>query len=411
MTEAKSQINSWNAICLDTHPPEDSRIGRYLQHMVQSGVEVYRLNFNFFSPQARGAASTSMHGEKDARIDLFDQFNAHGGILKRAFNSRFLLGGALVLEAERALKNLGLDAEEPAVVHAHDPILLPLAANLAKAHKNWRVVYDRHELYEDSHTDRGINVATALEKIAKKHISGVVVVSDEHIEVTARRFPAAGVVSVPNYPSIRDYDKKIIEEKIKSLDNDTKVVISYIGSLDNSFDRDIDLMLKIGEQAAASEKARFLIGGRVADTKLEKKLQTLAQKFPEDFSFLGYVPRNRTVELTACSHIGLYLMKPDTCYWVKCSPNKVFEYLICGVVPVIRADVDRAEDISTSSLLFDRNAKGDEIVDEVMSLILDKERLKFMMKSAREQSKNFTFESVAGRYTEIYRTIMNRKTE
>jgi glycosyltransferase involved in cell wall biosynthesis len=406
MVKTTSKTNELNAICLDTHPSEDSRIGRYLQHMIQSEVEVYRLNFNFYSEQARDATLPSMHGEKCARIDFFDQFNAHGGILKRALNSRCLLGGALVLEAERAFKVMGLDARRPTVIHCHDPILLPLAANLAKAHRNWRLVYDRHELYEDSHTDSGVNVATALEKISRKRISGVVVVSDEHIDVTRRRFPGADVVSVPNYPSAKDYDENIINYKINSLDDDTKVVISYIGSLDNSFDRDIDLMLRIGEEAAATGRARFLIGGRANDARIEQRMRGLSRKFPDDFSFLGYVQRKRTVELTARSHIGLYLMKPDTCYWVKCSPNKVFEYLICGTVPVIRADVDRAREISSSSLLFDRNAGDDEIVDKVLSLISDKERLKFMMKSTREQSKNFTLESVAGRYTEIYRTVM-----
>jgi glycosyltransferase involved in cell wall biosynthesis len=405
MVKTISQTDELNAICLDTHPPEDSRIGRYLQHMAQSKVQAFRLNFNFYSSQARGAAMISMHGEKCARIDLFDQFNSHVGILKRVCNSRYLLGGALARKAEGALKDLGLDAFKPSVLHCHDPILLPLAANLAKIHPNLRLVYDRHELYEDSHTDQGINVATALEKIARRQISGVVVVSDEHIDATKRRFPGAAVASVPNYPSIEDYNENIIEKKINFLDDD-KVIISYIGSMDNSFDRDIDLMLRIGEEAAASGKARFLIGGNVNDANIEQRMRGLSRKFPDDFSFLGYVPRKRTVELTARSHIGLYLMKPDTCYWVKCSPNKVFEYLICGTVPVIRADVDRAREISSSSLLFDRNAGEDEIVDRVLSLISDKERLKFMMRSTREQSKNFTFESAAGRYTEIYRTVM-----
>ncbi|MGV8175950.1 MAG: glycosyltransferase family protein [Methanothrix sp.] len=410
MTKAISELSSWNAICLDTHPPEDSRIGRYLQHMLESGMETFRLNFNFYSPEASGSP-VSMRGEKCARIDLFDQFNAHEGILKRICNTRYLLGSALVRLAEGELINLGLDARRSTVIHCHDPILLPLAANLAKAHRSWRLVYDRHELYEDSHTDSGVNVATALEKIARKHISGVVVVSDEHIDVTRRRFPGAEVVSVPNYPSIKDYDENIIEDKINSLDDDTKAVISYIGSLDNSFDRDIDLMLRIGAEAAASGKARFLIGGRANDAGIEQRMRDLSRKFPDDFSFQGYVPRKRTVELTAASHIGLYLMKPETCYWVKCSPNKVFEYLICGTVPVIRADVDRADEISQSALLFDRNAGADEIVDEVMSLISDRERLRSMMRRAREQSRNFTFESVAGRYTEIYRAVMKGAKE
>lgn len=403
-------INAWNAICLDTHPSEDSRIGRYLQHMLERGIETFRLNFNFYSPEASGSP-VSMRGEKSARIDLFDQFNAHDGILKRVCNTRYLLGSALVHLAEEELVNLGLDARRPTVIHCHDPILLPLAANLAKAHGNWRLVYDRHEIYEDSHTDSGVNVATALERISRRYISGVVVVSDYHVEDTKIRFPGSVVVSVPNYPSVIDYNHDFINEKINSLKEDTKLIISYIGSLDNRFDRDVDLMLRIGVEAMNLRKAAFLIGGHVSDLNLEKKLNDITHRFSDSFRFLGYVPHKKTIEFTARSHVGLLFVKPDTRYWVKTSPNKVFEYLICGTVPVIRADVDRADEISQSALLFDRNAGADEIVDEVMSLISDRERLRSMMRSARDQSKDFTFESVAGRYTEIYRAVMNGAKE
>jgi len=261
--------------------------GRYLQYILQSRMQAFRLNFNFLFHRCSWILPVPHARGKSTRIDLFDQFNSHEGIVKRICNSRFLLGGALVRVAERALRGLGLDASKPTVIHCHDPILLPLAVNLAKAHRNWRVIYDRHELYEDSHNDSGVNLATALERVSKRQISGVVVVSDDHIKATRRRFPDAEVVCVPNYPSIKDYDEGIIERKIRSLDNDTQVVISYIGSLDNCFDRDIDLMLKIGEHAAASGRARFLIGGRVMDVNIEKKLQDLAQKFPDSFQLSG----------------------------------------------------------------------------------------------------------------------------
>ncbi len=395
-----------NVVVLDSHPPQDSRIWRHLQYMVRNGMNVFRLNFNFYGD--RNDTISSLYGEIYKRIDLFDQFNSHSGIIRTLFNAKSLMGKKLTQETEMALRELGLDSSQPTVIHVHDPMILPLAVNLVKSHKERKIVYDRHELYEYSKKHYCINNDTTLETISKDYISGVVVVSDDHIAPTKKRFPGAMVVSVPNYPYKKDYDQKVIENKIYSSCEDTDVFISYIGSLDHNYDRDIDLMLKIGAEAASSGKAKFQIGGRVLDAVLEKQLHDLSEQFGERVSFLGYVPREKSIEVTAKSHIGLYLIKPNTTYWVRCSPNKIFEYLICGVVPVIRADVEYAEDLSKCALLFDRNASQDLVIDEVMKLISDKERLKKMMKSARELSPKFTFDNVADRYIEIYRSIIKK---
>jgi len=369
-------------------------------------MNVFRLNFNFYGD--RNDKISSYYGEIYKRIDLFDQFNSHSGIIRTVFNAKSLVGNKLAQETEKVLDELGLDSSQPTVIHVHDPLILPLAANLVKFHKARKIVYDRHELYEYSKKQYYINNATALETISKDYISGVVVVSDNHIASTKKRFPGAMVASVPNYPYIKDYDQKVIENKISSFHEDTYVNISYIGSLDNNYDRDIDLILKIGVEAASSGKAKFQIGGRVLNIGLEKQLNDLTEQFGEQVSFLGYTSREKTIEVTAKSHIGLLLIKPDTTYWVRTSPNKIFEYLICGVVPVIRADVEYAEDLSKCALLFERNASQDLVIDEVMKLISDKERLKRMMEDAKDLSAKFTFDNVADRYIEIYRSIIKK---
>lgn len=101
--------------------------------------------------------------------------------------------------------------------------------------------------------------------------------------------------------------------------------------------------------------------------------------------------------------MGFFLLKPF--YWVKCSPNKVFEYLICGVVPVIRANIDHEETLSPCSLIFDQSYSDDEIVNDVLNVIKNKDVMLHKMVKARELSEKFTWEKVAPQYIEAYNSL------
>ncbi|MCJ7445377.1 MAG: glycosyltransferase family 4 protein [Methanotrichaceae archaeon] len=396
-----------NVLVLDSHSIEDSRIGRHLRYLIGNSFDVYRVNYNFYDSVSREWDCSSRYGEACSGLDLFYIFNKNKGIKRRILNTSYLMGKAIVSKTEKTINELGLNLFKPTIVHVHDPILLPVASNLVKRHYGWKLVYDRHELYESSHKDCGINVARALEQLSIRQISAVVIVSNEHLSKTRQLFPKAIIVPVPNYPSIYDYNEKTIMDKINSLNQYTDIVISYIGSLDKNFDRDIDLMIRIGQEAVESFGSRFLLGGRILDAKLETKVREFSSKYSGKFCFLGYVQREETIELTTRSHLGLYLMKPDSCYWVKCSPNKVFEYLICGTVPIIRADIERKDEMAKCALLFDRSTSNDEVLEYILKLIADRQRLKKMMMNAKDISANFTFESVAKGYKELYESVLN----
>ncbi len=402
---AMAAAEKMNVVVMDTHPLQDSRIGRHIQYLLHEKMEVYHLNYNFYDAKQIGSNIISRYGEMVLKIDLFNRFNRHRGLLKRVLNTKYLSGGEIVQDTSRSLKEIGMDFSRPALIHVHDPILLPLASNLVKRFRDWKAVYDRHELYDKCQKDCGINMPRMLEEVSKRQISGVITVSDSHMPKVRSLFPNIPVVSVPNYPSCSDYDTKRIEAKIEAIDA-SNLVLSYIGSLDSSFDRDIDLMLKIASAALERTGTKFIIGGRAPNANFEMLMEEYAHKFPNSFQFPGYVPREKAIEYTEKSHLGFLFIKPETRYWVKTSPNKVFEYLICGVVPVIRADVDSAEAMAECALLFSRNAGEDEIIGSVLELISDKERLKGMIKRARFLSSRHTFESVANRYLEMYRAIM-----
>ena len=222
-------------------------------------------------------------------------------------------------------------------------------------------------------------------------------------------FEKSIIISVPNYPLSSEYDSNFINEKINSFDINSKINLVYIGGLNRDFDRDVDLLIKIAENLLyQNENVNFFVAGPWADNYSKSRLLDCSERFNGRLKFLGEISRERAIEITQQSHIGFFLIKPNSIYWVKSSPNKVFEYLICGVIPVIRADVDQAEKIRRSALIFDRKTDEEEIICSISNLISNTNLLKDLLRSAKQLSNNFTWESVANNYIELYEDILNQ---
>lgn len=307
-----------------------------------------------------------------------------------------------------ALNNLHFDSSHFAIIHVHDPHLLPLARMLIRDnHFQAKIVYDRHELYEKFNPYLGIHIHQIFERLIKGSISGVVTVSESHNNTTQKMFSNSSIITVPNYPSTNAYNENQILEKIQSFNTHSRIDMVYIGSLNNLADRDVDLLLKIADQILiSSNNVKFIVGGTYnLDSKCRKKIEGLSKKFQDRFAFLGSVPRKKTIELTQAAHIGFFFIQPETSHWVRFSANKVYEYLICGTIPVIRADIDHAEEISNCGLLFNRNDSDDVVIKSVTNLINHPEKIKEFMKCARDLSVNYTWESVACRYIDLYYSL------
>ncbi len=305
-----------------------------------------------------------------------------------------------------------IDRTLPTIFHVHDPALLYLAVILKKSHfANAKIVYDRHEVYETPSSIWGIKlpkIARMYEIRARDQTDGVISVSEEHNTSIRALFPKAIIDTVPNYPCEMDYDREKIINKIKNFGNNEIIKLVYIGSLLNSFDRDIDLLLAIYEEALRSyPNITCCIGGQCNDQMLENKFISLKRDFGDRFEFLGRIPRTYTVDLTETSHVGFFLIRPETTYWVRCSPNKIYEYLICGVVPVIRADIDYPQKFANCSLMFSRDTPGQEIIQEVINLLGNPTRLKAMMENALTLSSDFIFESIGVKYINMYKCLLD----
>ncbi len=389
-----------DVIILDSHIEEDARIKRHVEHLIDQGLSVYRIHYNYIDKYAQPGVFSEF-GEKGFRINVLM------GKLRTPYFLIYCLRRKILAECLRALEILNYDPEQPSVIHVHDPWLLPLAGMLVRNDlSDSKIVYDRHELYDKLARYLGVSLPGLYEKLTKNSISGVVIVSEHHASMTHKLFITPHVVAVPNYPISTIYNNNIVNNKIQSLRSDSRINAIYIGSLNQS-DRDVDLLIKIADTVLQSyNNVNFIVGGTNLDSQSKVKIDALSKKHDGRFQLLGYVPREKAVEFTQKAHVGFLLVRPDTHYWVKTSPNKVFEYLMCGTVPIIRADVDHADVLRRCSLIFDRFDGDDVIVKAVSDLIGDHVRLKELMTAAKDLSADYTWEGVAFRYIELYKLLL-----
>jgi len=389
----------------------DGRIERHIKYLVSQHNQVVRIHFNR-SEMALSSGPFSQFGERGYRINVIsDTMRIKNNPVYFNF---FCLTSLIVFKAIKAIRSLGIDTVRPTIFHVHDPALLCLAGILKKSHfADAKIVYDRHEVYETQSFIWGIkmpNIARMYETRTSNNVDGVISVSRSHNTPIHKLFPKAMINTVPNYPCKADYNIKKIINKLENIKNNKIINLSYVGSLANNYDRDIDLILNIYEEAMHSyPNVTCSIGGQCNNQALKNRFIKLKDEFGNRFEYLGRIPRKHTVDLTERSHVGFFLIRPETTYWVRSSPNKVYEYLICGVIPVVRADIDHPEAFANCSLIFERDAPQDVIIRGVVNLLDNPNRLKTMMENSLALSNEFIFESVGINYINIYKNLFEKQ--
>jgi len=398
-------------VILDEHPLEDGRVGRHIKYLLRNNNEVFRLHFSIFAPELK-QGRFSHYGERGFRINPPSPDMRVLNYL--VFNTMYFLPSLFAPGIEEALEEMAVDRTAPTVLHVHDPCLLKVAIMMKRQFfKDARIVYDRHEFYELFSRRGQLPIPTRdryYETVAEGEIAGVAHASLGGRGGLESLFSGADHTHIPNFPLPDTYDDAHILAKIRSFNGDSVIRVLYVGSL-SPLDRDIRLLLKVASGVLGSTaQATFFIGGPSSghDEELQQMMAPLQAEYGSRFRFnLGFIPRDQARQLAENCHVGLHFIKPETAYWVKGSPNKVFEYLRCGAIPIIRASIEFSDEISPCSLLFDRDTPEEEIVLAVTELLSDPDRCRRMMEDALSLSSKFSFEVVGRNYLNLYERIRN----
>lgn len=320
---------------------------------------------------------------------------------------RFILNNEDIIDI---LSQLEVSLQSPSIIHVHDPALLPFSVKISSYFKNSKIVYDRHEVYETPIRLSSFipmpEMGRLSELLTAKKVDGVVTILEAYRDNIKKMFPRSKIAVVPNYPVFEEYNDNAIVSKIRELSNETTLHFVYVGSLAWKYDRDIGLILHIAKKLlSGGYDVKFTIGGSIPDEQLMAEFSCLSVTYPDRFSYMGYLSRDRVIEITQNAHFGFLLIKPDTDYWVLGSPNKLYEYARCGVIPIVRAKISRIDQLDECTLWFERDESQEDIMNKIVLMLKDTNKLREMMKKIFRLSPQFSFEMVAPEYLSLYRAV------
>lgn len=289
------------------HPRTDTRI-----FIKEAQTLASNLHHKVFLMVADGKGNVD---EGQGRVSIHDLGLLGGGRL-----GRVLIGTWRAFVAIRRLR--------PAIVHFHDPELIPVALLLAMM--KTKVIYDVHE-----DVPRDVMTKEWLPRRLRKSISRLFEIFENaaakrmSFTVAATpfirdRFLSLGCRSldIRNYPLLTEFSRKDEDWSMKELS------VCYMGVISKI--RGVLGMI----EAAGEAGVRLLLAGQFEDNEEREKAQKL--RGWSSVEEHGQVNREGVATLTARAMAGMVVLYPMESY-LNSLPIKMFEYMAAGI-PVIASD-------------------------------------------------------------------------
>jgi glycosyltransferase involved in cell wall biosynthesis len=225
----------------------------------------------------------------------------------------------------------------PDVIHANDWPVLPIAVMTKKA-TGAHVVYDSHEFAREEHGERWLwrllyrPHVCATEAAGLRDADQVVTISPGIAQLITQAYslprPPVVVANVPDYRPVP------IHPLGQSLE------LLYHGLMTEG--RGIETLIMA--MAQVHRPARLVLRGDGASRYVDR-LRRLAARYttPERVTFKPAVPVDEVIEAAAHADIGLFtppLFTPQARFML---PNKIFEYLMAGLMIIVSNADDVAE--------------------------------------------------------------------
>jgi glycosyltransferase involved in cell wall biosynthesis len=216
-----------------------------------------------------------------------------------------------------------------ACVNCHSLAALPLCVFL-KRRKGAALVYDTHELETETLHTKGLRrvIARTVERLLIRFADEVVVVNDAIADWYRRAYGLDNVTVVRNVPVRRERDAKksrILRDAFGI--GEDGLVFLYQGILTRG--RGVNLLLDAFAGAGPDRHILFLGYG-----DLEGEVTRAARRFP-NIHYHSAVPPEKIAEFTAGADVGVSLIENVCLSYYMSLPNKVFEYLQCGLPVVV----------------------------------------------------------------------------
>jgi len=316
------------------------------------------------------------------------------------------------------IQNIMIEARkyQPRIVHVHDLFILKDALHYARELKI-PLIYDVHEhfpLLVKSYLP-GLWIKKICHKMVLNHREKRYSKMADHIITVVPQLTDRFtkwhmfVTEIRNYPrkEIFQIDENISHpaaQKMKEFAGE-RIILIYAGNI--SLNRNLklfrDTVLLLNKKGYACAGVSLGNGDR-ENVEIWKKL---CEEYPDRMIYLGDIPHDQVPFLLQQAHIGWSVL-PDKAPFNISLPNKVFEYLACGL-PVIVSDMCNVRHLlwkSPVALIFsDENEDG--LSELIMSAYPDKEVLNEMKPRAKEIFiSRFTWDSEELKLLHVYRAIL-----
>lgn len=218
------------------------------------------------------------------------------------------------------------------VYHFHDPELIPVGFLLKLLNK--RVVYDAHEnLPEDIRVKKYLNpmvrsilalMAICIEAMAGVVFDGIITV----VPKIAERFPKKKTIILANYPILPEGPTP--ESSVSGSAQPFTMV--YTGGMSEF--RGISEMVRALELVNHRHPARLVMAGAFSRQDYEQSVKN--EPGWRHVDYRGLLSSKEALALVQEAQVGLLLFQPSP-HNIESSPNKLFEYFMCGL-PVVLSD-------------------------------------------------------------------------
>jgi len=295
-------------------------------------------------------------------------------------------------DAWRALRTV-----RPAMIHVHDPELIPLAVLWRTLHRR-PAVFDAHEdlpkQVRGKHYLPGpvrpviAGAARQLERLAGSRLDAVVVATPS----IAHNFPQAKVTLVQNFPWLRNFP-----EPTPLTTGDRAVV--YIGGISDG--RGLPQMLDaVGRSDPASE---LILAGPASAETVERHLVPAR----DHVDYRGVIGVEDIPALLASARVGLATLHPLPNY-LESQSTKIYEYM-AAARPFIASDfpswMEQLEKFDCG--IFVDPLDPQQISDAIQEFLSDDQRAREMgLRGRRALEEHFTFEREGERLVEMTRLLL-----
>lgn len=216
---------------------------------------------------------------------------------------------------------------KPAYINCHSLSVLPVGVLLKLSNRKACLIYDTHELETLRNGLHGVRkwVTKCLEYVCMPFVNSIIVVSPSIGKWYSTKYNKP-VFLLRNIPKKQVLPKRstVFRELFTIPDN--HILFIYQGLLGKG--RGIEKLLQVFSSLPENKHIVFMGYGQ-----LENEVQQLA-KLHSNIHFHPAVPQHEIIAYTSGADVGICLIENTCLSYFYSLPNKLFEYILCGI-PVI----------------------------------------------------------------------------